>query len=219
MPPDGSKYQIRHCLQPTCRFRFHAPIGINRVENCPKCGSPTQIVPIPFPDYRQNPVSTIPTKKVEVLLDNIRSAYNIGSILRTADGAGVSHVYFCGISPTPDQPKVMKTSLGAEATINWSQHWNALDVIKDCRKKGMFLCALEGGTNSRSLFDSDFFPQENALLLIIGNEVTGIDPEILGICNQIFWIPMNGTKRSLNVTVAFGIAVYFLSMFPGYQSK
>jgi len=113
----------------------------------------------------------------------------------------------------------MKTSLGAETTISWSQHWNALDVVKDCQQKGMFLCALEGGNKSKSLFNFDYYPQENEILLIIGNEVTGIDPEILGICNQIFWIPMNGEKRSLNVTVAFGIAVYFLSMFPGYPKR
>jgi 23S rRNA (guanosine2251-2'-O)-methyltransferase len=206
--------QIRQCLQPTCRFRFHAQFGDNWVEYCPKCGAPTKIIQISFPDYEQNPVSKIPVKKVEVLLDNIRSAYNIGSILRTADGAGVSHIYFCGISPTPDQPKVKKTSLGAEIAVKWSQHWNALDVVQDCRKKGIFLCALEGGNNSRSLFDPEFYPSEKHILLIIGNEVSGIGPEILGICNQTFWIPMNGFKRSLNVTVAFGIAVYFFSMYP-----
>lgn len=177
------------------------------------------MVQIAFPDYSGNPESVMATKRIEVVLDNIRSAYNIGSILRTADGAGVRHIYFCGISPTPDQSKVMKTSLGAETTISWSQHWNALDVVKDCQQKGMFLCALEGGNKSKSLFNFDYYPQENEILLIIGNEVTGIDPEILGICNQIFWIPMNGEKRSLNVTVAFGIAVYFLSMFPGYPKR
>ncbi len=89
------------------------------------------------PDQRQ------PLRRVDVLLDNIRSLYNVGSIFRTADGAGIRHLYLCGITPTPDNPKLAKTSLGAEQTVGWSYHANAVDLID--RETGGLSCLGAGG--------------------------------------------------------------------------
>ena len=144
------------------------------------------------------------------MLDNIRSAHNVGAVFRTSDSAGIDHIYICGITPTPDIQKVAKTALGAEKTVSWSQHWNGVEVIKSAQENGKQVLSLECNAGSISLFDVFEDLPEIPTLLVLGNEKTGIDPEILSQCDQMICIPMMGQKKSLNVSVAFGIAVYFL---------
>jgi tRNA G18 (ribose-2'-O)-methylase SpoU len=148
--------------------------------------------------------------EVEALLDNVRSIYNVGNMLRTADGAGMRHVHLCGITPTPDNPKVAKTALGAEHSVSWSHHNDGLAAATVLKEQGFRLCGLEGGPRSESLFEATGDFDERPLLLVVGSEVSGIDPSILTLCDRVFHLPMQGTKTTLNVAVAFGIAVYFL---------
>jgi tRNA G18 (ribose-2'-O)-methylase SpoU len=155
--------------------------------------------------------------RLEALLDNVRSAWNVGSIFRTADGLSVEKLYLCGITPTPENESVAKTSLGAEETVEWEYSRNALETARKLKNEGCKVIALEQDARAISL--SDYLPersdrpgvQSKGLVLILGNEVTGVDPALLDLCDQIVHIPMLGTKRSLNVEVTFGIGAFHLT--------
>ena len=148
-------------------------------------------------------------KSITVLLDNIRSAWNVGSILRSADGFGFTHVYLCGITPTPDNEAVTKTSLGAEDSVPWSYHKDAVKLVKGLKVEGWKVCALEEDVRAVELGHTGFLNYEGeGQVLIVGNEVTGVDPELLDLCDRIFYIPMRGEKKSFNVAIAFGIAAF-----------
>jgi tRNA G18 (ribose-2'-O)-methylase SpoU len=156
-------------------------------------------------------------KRPAVLLDNIRSAWNVGSILRSADGFGFAHAYLCGITPTADNESVTKTALGAEHSVPWSYHRDAVELGKELKTKGWKLYGLED--HPRSIPLDDAFAMEprfafNAStvrpVLIVGNEITGVDPHLLDLCDRIVYIPMRGEKKSFNVAIAFGIAAYAL---------
>jgi tRNA G18 (ribose-2'-O)-methylase SpoU len=152
------------------------------------------------------------TIQIEGFLDNVRSGYNVGSIFRTADGAGLRHLHLAGITPTPVHSKVRKTALGAESSIEWTYHRNSLAAVNQLKANGYRIWALEGGPMSSPLFGpADTKQQIEPILLIVGNELAGIDPGLLSICDRILYIPMLGGKTSLNVVVAFGIAVYQLT--------
>lgn len=145
---------------------------------------------------------------LEALLDNLRSAWNVGSIFRIADGAGVKHLHLCGTTPPGDHPRVPKTALGAEKTIGWRYHPNGLSVARELQRAGYRLWALETSTGAESLFDLLPINGQSRLVLVVGNERAGIDPEILALCERCVALPMLGIKESLNVAVAFGIAAY-----------
>lgn len=158
-------------------------------------------------------------KSFAVLLDNIRSAWNVGSILRSADGFGFTHAYLCGITPTADNEAVTKTSLGAEDSVPWSYHRDAVKLVKGLKGEGWKVYALEDDKRAVTIHavSSAGFeraPQRSAQreALIVGNEVTGVDPELLDLCDNIFYIPMRGEKKSFNVAIAFGIAAYALTV-------
>jgi 23S rRNA (guanosine2251-2'-O)-methyltransferase len=151
------------------------------------------------------------------LLDNVRSTWNVGSMLRTADGAGMEHVYLCGITPPGDHPKTAAAALGAERSVSWSRHANALRLCMEMKQAGWRLWALESGIGEGSPQVVSIFeklpPHEDlpeGVLLIAGNERLGVDAHILTECERILSIPMLGKKGSLNVAVAFGIAAYRL---------
>jgi tRNA G18 (ribose-2'-O)-methylase SpoU len=148
-------------------------------------------------------------RKIAVLLDNVRSAWNAGSILRSADGFGLSQAYLCGITPTPEQEAVTKTSLGAEDAVPWSYHKDAVKLVKGLKKMGNQIYALEEHERATDLtLVKDI---HDHCVLIVGNEISGVDPELLEICDQILYIPMRGEKRSFNVAIAFSIAAFALS--------
>ncbi len=155
-------------------------------------------------------------KHFAVLLDNIRSAWNAGSILRSADGFGFSHAYLCGITPTPDNEAVTKTSLGAEDSVPWSYHKDAVKLVKGLKAEGWKVYGLEEDTRAMPLESGGLLPEMQdrvrvLQILIVGNEVTGVDPELLDLCDEIFYLPMRGEKKSFNVAIAFSIAAYVLS--------
>jgi len=150
-----------------------------------------------------------------LILDNIRSAYNVGAIFRTADGAGVKKMYLCGYTQCPHDGKksyktkaekmVEKTALGAEQNVAWEKCNDLKSLIKFFKKKKIAVVGLEKTNSAVKL--SDFKPQF-PLALILGNEVEGISKDILEKCDKAVSIPMRGKKESLNVSVAAGIAIY-----------
>lgn len=149
-------------------------------------------------------------RELTVILDNLRSAYNVGSILRTSDGAGVKHACLCGITPTPQHSRLAKTSLTAEIHTSWSYHPNTIDLVNERRSSGDWIVGLETSRDAVSIF-SEFEIPDRSVAVIVGNEVCGIDPAVLALCDQKIYLPMTGKKKSLNVAVSFGIAAYFLN--------
>jgi tRNA G18 (ribose-2'-O)-methylase SpoU len=147
---------------------------------------------------------------VGALLDNIRSAWNVGSIFRTADGIGLQKLYLCGITPTPENSKVCKTALGAEASILWEKFNNGVHLASMLKSKGHMLWALEDLPEAIPLFQVDIQSENPPIVLIVGNEISGVDPGIIEISDKVVSIPMLGKKQSYNVAVAFGIATSFL---------
>ncbi len=203
-------FQLRQCESPTCRFRF--PVTDNRLtgERCPHCGAPTRLALLYPSGERPSPSPQQTGPIVAALLDNIRSVYNVGSIFRTADGAGISHLHLCGITPPPDHPKIAKTALGAEESVPWSQHRNGLDTAVALKQRGYQLWAIEENERSESLFAATMPSSSPPIVLVVGNEIAGVDPGILAVCHRVLHIPMQGRKESLNVATAFGIAAYFV---------
>ncbi len=198
---------IRACSDSTCRARYPAPAADRTGERCPWCGAPTMVVhTLAAPAESDDP--PVAGAPLSALLDNVRSLLNVGSIFRSADGAGIDHLYLCGFTPTPTHRKLAKTALGAEETVAWSHHRNAVDLAHDLVAAGAHLWALEALPDAAPLFATDSPP--TPLVLIVGNEVTGIDPDLLSLCERAVAIPMVGRKRSLNVATAFGIAAFLL---------
>lgn len=143
------------------------------------------------------------------LLDNIRSAWNVGSIFRTAGGLGISKIHLCGFTPTPENNSVRKTALGADESVKWEYSTNALKTAQMAKGKGYRLIALEQDPLATPI-NQLIIPESQSNILILGNEVSGVDPDILHRCDYIVNIPMRGKNRSFNVGVAFAIAAYEL---------
>jgi tRNA G18 (ribose-2'-O)-methylase SpoU len=147
---------------------------------------------------------------IVALLDNIRSIWNVGAMFRIADGCGISHLHLCGMTATPEHPRVVKTALGAEESVPWSYHRNGVEAARDMLAAGCRLWALESSAGALPLTRAPALLSERPTALVVGNEKAGIDPGILALCEQAYYIPMVGRKGSLNVAVAFGIAAYSL---------
>lgn len=148
--------------------------------------------------------------EIYVIAHNIRSALNVGSIFRTSDGVGVSNIYLTGHTPTPENPKVLKTSLGAEESVPWEKCYNIASLLKKLRNEKIQIVALELASGS---IDYKKLKPRFPLALIVGNEVNGLSKNILKYADKIIAIPMYGRKESLNVSVAFGIVVYRIREF------
>lgn len=211
-PIDSRHYRARKCTHARCGLRFPVQEASTLGERCPRCGAPTEPIDEPYVTrgVSSSPRSAPPVV-LQVLVDNVRSLRNVGSMFRTADGAGVDHVYLGGITPTPDHPKLAKTALGAQASVGWTQHPDAAILAAELVASGHHLWALEGGPDSVSLFSPDLIaPTDRPLVLVVGHEVSGVDPRIAGVCERVIHIPMLGMKTSLNVSVALGIVCYAL---------
>jgi 23S rRNA (guanosine2251-2'-O)-methyltransferase len=205
------QYKYYECENPDCRLRFPGYEGYPRWNKCPVCRSNTHLVAVVQENYAQSNTFTYRRKwRLEALLDNIRSSWNVGSIFRSADGTGIQKIYLCGISPTPENPKVRKTALGAEENIPWVHSKNGVETAINLKSQGRKLWVLEDIAKAVSLFNIDLPENNSPVLLIFGNEVSGVDPDIIEICDQVISIPMVGKKKSYNVATAFGIAASFL---------
>jgi 23S rRNA (guanosine2251-2'-O)-methyltransferase len=160
-------------------------------------------------------------RKFFVIIHNLRSAHNVGSIFRTADGIGAGKIYLTGYTPAPDaggkyqtaaDKMIAKTALGAEKNIPFEKKKNIGLVIKKLRSEGFQIIALEQTKNS---LDYRKYKPDFPLALIVGNEPRGINKKIIQLCDAAIEIPMQGKKESLNVSVAFGVAGYEIAKFIG----
>src|SRR5579883_1813525 len=144
---------------------------------------------------------------VAVLLDNVRSLYNVGAFFRTGDAAGIQKLYLCGITGYPPKAGIAKTALGSESSVSWEHAWDALPVLARLHDRGYELAAVETTLHAVDLFDwQPRFP----VCLIFGHEVEGIRPSLSELCDTHVRIPMLGAKHSLNVATAGGVVVYEL---------
>lgn len=150
---------------------------------------------------------------VVAVCHNVRSAFNIGSVFRTADGAGVAKIILGGYSAHPPHPKITKTALGAEKSVPYERVWQTWQAIEKLKKNGYHIVALEktkkvypeAKRGAQNIFS---YRPKFPLALVVGNEVRGLSKEILKRCDEVVFIPMRGKKESLNVSVALGIAIY-----------
>ncbi|MGH2905279.1 MAG: TrmH family RNA methyltransferase [Solirubrobacterales bacterium] len=160
---------------------------------------------------------------MRIILDNIRSTYNVGAIMRTLDAVGGSEIVCCGITPYPqiagdkrspvvqnaNTRAIAKTALGAEEQLKIVYSETALDAVTAAREGGAVAVALEQSPAAVNVFDFEC-PLDAELALVLGSEIEGVDPEVMRICDAIVEIPQFGSKESLNVSVAAGIALYAL---------
>jgi tRNA G18 (ribose-2'-O)-methylase SpoU len=144
-----------------------------------------------------------------LVLDDIRSLHNIGSVFRTADAFLVEKIILCGITATPPNKEIHKTALGATETVTWEHHENVLEVISNLKKENIITLAIEQVESS--IFLQDFKVDKNQkYALIFGNEVYGVAQEAVALCDGCIEIPQLGTKHSLNIAVSAGIVVWDL---------
>jgi tRNA G18 (ribose-2'-O)-methylase SpoU len=143
---------------------------------------------------------------VIVILNSIRSSYNVGSIFRTSDGAMIEKLFLCGYTPYPPKKEVLKTALGSQDSVSWEFSENPIKVVKELKKKGYKICALEQTSSNISYTElkKSYLP----LCLIVGNEISGVNQELIDLCDISIDIPQYGIKQSLNVAVAYGIAIF-----------
>ncbi len=144
---------------------------------------------------------------VILILDNIRSQHNIGAAFRTSDAFAIEKIYLCGICAVPPSAEIRKAALGAEESVEWEYRADTRNLVDELKKEGIIPLAVEQTENSLLL--SRFTPQKGVkYALIFGNEVKGVDQDVVDICSGTIEIPQYGTKHSLNVSVAVGVVLW-----------
>lgn len=142
-----------------------------------------------------------------VILDNVRSMYNVGSVFRTADAFRIEAIYLCGITSCPPHPEIHKTALGAEDAVDWYYHKEALETVKMLQQQGYEVLAIEQVEGSTML--QDFVAEtDKKYAVVFGNEVKGVNQEVVDCCDGCLEIPQFGTKHSLNVSTTAGIVMW-----------
>lgn len=144
-----------------------------------------------------------------VVLDNIRSALNVGAIFRTCDAAGVRKLYLCGITPYPPHNRIPKTALGAIELVEWERVESTSELVSRLKQDGYFIAAVEQTTKSKPFHQVDY-PEKTAI--VFGHEITGVSAEVISEADVAVDIPMFGQKESLNVATSVGIVSYHLSL-------
>lgn len=148
-----------------------------------------------------------PKSPVVLVLDNVRSLHNVGAVFRTADAFALEKIWLCGITGRPPQREITKTALGSEESVSWEYAATTVEALTALKQAGYAVVAVEQTTGSTSLVQ--FRPQPGQpLALVMGNEVFGVDDEVLALCDAAVEIPQFGTKHSLNVSVAAGVALW-----------
>ncbi|MDR1683573.1 MAG: RNA methyltransferase [Candidatus Symbiothrix sp.] len=160
--------------------------------------------------HRISPEAFKQTEKIPliVVLDNVRSLHNVGSVFRTSDAFLVEAVYLCGITATPPHAEIHKTALGAENSVDWQYFENTSDAVKKLKQIDYQIVAIEQAENSVLL--ENFDSKHKKLAIILGNEVHGVDQSVMNQCDACIEIPQFGTKHSLNVSVTAGIVIWEL---------
>jgi len=144
---------------------------------------------------------------MRLIAHDIRSLHNVGSLFRSSDTFGVEKIYLTGITGTPPRKEIAKVALGSEHRVPWEQRENTLELIRELQMQGWFICALETNKEAKSLLEVK--RKNGKIVLLVGNEVEGLSSEFCTACDAIAEIPMPGVKRSLNVSVAAGIALFW----------
>ena len=142
----------------------------------------------------------------KVLLHNIRSMHNVGSVFRSCDAFGIGEIILSGFTPLPPRPEITKTAIGAEEFVLWSNPEDVVSYINDCKANGFAVVGLEQTSSSISLLD--FKITKDRYLFVLGNEVTGLDEDLIPFIDEFISIPQFGQKHSLNVSVAAGVLLY-----------
>tara|TARA_Y100001933_G_C18604997_1_gene399688 strand:+ start:48 stop:578 length:531 start_codon:yes stop_codon:yes gene_type:complete len=142
-----------------------------------------------------------------IVLDNIRSAHNVGSVFRTSDAFLVEKICLCGITPTPPHKEIRKTALGASESVNWKHYANSKDCIQELKADGYHIISIEQADKAVML--NDFNPQKDIkYVLVFGNEVKGVEQAIVSASDTVIEIPQYGTKHSLNISVSSGVIIW-----------
>ncbi|MFI3327678.1 MAG: RNA methyltransferase [Rikenellaceae bacterium] len=144
---------------------------------------------------------------VVVVLDNIRSAQNIGAFFRTSDAFAIESVALCGFTATPPNKDIHKSALGAEATVEWSHHQTTVECVEELKSKGYTTLAIEQ-VEGATMLDKMVFEKGKKYALVFGNEVMGVEQEVVDMCDGAIEIPQSGTKHSINVSVAGGVVLW-----------
>jgi 23S rRNA (guanosine2251-2'-O)-methyltransferase len=147
----------------------------------------------------------VPRNPVHIVLDNLRSAFNVGSIFRTSDAGAVGHIHLCGMTAYPPNDKLAKTALGAFDYVPWTYYRDTVQAVERLRAEGIPVVAAEVGDDAQSLYS---FSWPRPVAVVFGHEVRGIRPEVLQRCDAKVCIPMHGYKNTINVATAFGIVLY-----------
>lgn len=219
---------LTRCPRPDCKHQFDflggaaGPIG-----TCPVCGQVASFKPLELTSEIERAyarrldsgqikggpcISSQQPAQFSALMEDVRSLWNVGSIFRTSDGAGVSQLYLCGITGCPPRKEIAKTSLGADETVSWQYYGNSLEIIPALKNSGVQVVGLECTADSIPLADAlERSLIQSPLCLVAGNEVSGLSAETLSLCDLVCQLPMRGKKESLNVAVAFGIAAYMVT--------
>ena len=160
------------------------------------------------PHYTGTDITTlppVPRQPVHVVVDNIRSAFNVGSIFRTSDAGAVAHIHLCGMAAHPPHKKLEKTALGAFEYVPWTYYERVKDCLAALKERGIPIVAIEVSDDAQDLHD---FVWPQPVAIVFGNEVNGIHERNLKRCDHVVKIPMHGFKNSINVATAFGIVLY-----------
>lgn len=144
-----------------------------------------------------------------VVLDNVRSLNNIGSVFRTSDAFRVEHIALCGITATPPHREIHKTALGAEESVAWSYHEDTAECVRGLKEKGFRVYAVELAHDSLKL-GTDELATDKPVAIVFGNEIEGVQEEVMELCDGFLEIPQSGTKHSLNVSCAAAIVIWEL---------
>ena len=145
---------------------------------------------------------------IVVVLDNVRSALNVGSSFRTSDAFRIEKIYLCGITATPPNKEIRKSALGATESVKWEKVEDTESIIKKLKSEGYHICAIEQTENSTML--DNFIPPVKPIAVVFGHEVNGVQQSVVDLCNQSIEIPQIGTKHSLNISVSIGIVIWDL---------
>ena len=146
---------------------------------------------------------------VTVVLDNVRSEMNVGSIFRTADAFLIDRVCLCGITPQPPKAEIHKTALGAEESVEWKYYSTTLDAVSELKREGYVICSIEQVHDSVSLHSFNVHPGQKTAI-VFGNEVKGIDQQTVDVSDMCIEIPQEGTKHSLNISCCAAIVMWHL---------
>ena len=145
-------------------------------------------------------------QKLVLVLDNVRSLHNVGSVFRTADAFRLEKIWLCGLTGTPPNKEIEKTALGATSTVEWGYAANTLEAIDALKAEKYRIYAIEQAKGSLSL--NEFEPQDEKIALIFGNEIYGVDQEVINHSHGVVEIPQAGSKHSLNIAVSVGIVLW-----------